>query len=112
MADYTYIGSGGAETLGCAEVSMKVYYVYPYGEGSIVFLRYKAERGVLEKIAIKRVLIRQNAKTGGAVLFLYQDTLNALFNESDLCTQEEAVAIATAYYEKVQADALKAVRYC
>lgn len=107
-----YTGSGGAETFGCAETSMLVYYEYPFGEGSVAYLRYKAEKGVLERVVIKKVIIRQNRATWGQVIFLYQDTLNALFNESDLITHEQAVGIAEAYYERVRLDAIAAMKMC
>lgn len=107
-----YTATGGISLFGCARVKYSAYYTYKYGENSIVFLRYKAVRGILEKIAIKKVILQSGYKTGGHVVPLYQDTLNAYYNEEELCTHQEAVDLATIYYENLKALALEAAKKC
>ena len=107
-----YTATGGISLFGCARVKKSFYYTYKYGENSIVFLRYKAIRGVLEKIAIKKVILQSGYQTGGLIVPLYQDTLNGYFNEEELCTHQEAVDLAKAYYENLKALALEAARRC
>jgi len=107
-----YTGSGGINIFGCARIKQSNYYTYKYGENSIVFLRYKAVRGVLEKIAIKKVILKQGYRTGGQVIPLYQDTFNAYYNEEELCTHQEAVDLATIYFEDLKVAALAALRNC
>jgi len=112
MADFEYIGSGGAETLGCAEYSMQVYYTYAFEVGSIVYLKHKAKKGILERVAIKRIFIRQNKATWGQPIFIYQDTLNSLYNEADLVTHQQAVDLTLIYHENIQLNTLAALRLC
>jgi hypothetical protein len=107
-----YTGTGGINIFGCASVQHYDYYNYLYGENSIVFLRYKAIRGVLEKIAIKKVILKQNIRTYGKIVPLYQDNLNAYYNEEELCTHQEAVDLAIIFYENAKANALSAIRNC
>lgn len=64
---------------------------------SIVCLKYKAVKGVLEKIAIKEVMLRSGLKTGGQIIPVYKDTLNSLYNEEELCTHEEALDLIAEY---------------
>lgn len=107
-----YTSTGGINLFGCARIKYSFYYNYKYGENSIVFLRYKATRGILEKIAIKKVILQSSYKTGGLIIPLYQDTLNSYYNEEELCTHQEAVDLATAYYENLKILALEALRNC
>lgn len=107
-----YTASGGINVFGCARIRQSDYYLYKYGENSIVFLRYKAVRGTLEKIAIKKVIIKQSIKTYGQIVPLYQDTLNAYYNEEELCTHQEAVDLAKIYYESIKAATLSAAMNC
>ena len=107
-----YTASGGINIFGCARIKHSIYYTYKYGENSVVFLRYKAVRGILEKIAIKKVIIKQSIMTFGQIVPLNQDTLNAYYNEEELCTHQEAVDFAKIFYEATKAAALKAAMNC
>jgi len=107
-----YTATGGINLFGCAIVKHSAYYTYKYGENSIVFLRYKAIRGVLEKIAIKKVILQSSVKTGGLIIPLYQDTLNSYYNEEEICTHQEAVNLAKDYYTNLKALATEAAKRC
>jgi hypothetical protein len=107
-----YTAIGGISIFGCARIKHSAYYVYKYGENSIVFLRNKAAKGNLEKIAIKKVILQSSHKTGGQIVPLYQDTLNSYYNEEELCTHKEAVDLAIAYYETLKALTLEASKKC
>lgn len=107
-----YTSSGGIGIFGCARITHLDYYTYLYGENSVVFLRYKAVRGTLEKVAIKKVIFKQNNKTYGQIIPLYQDYLNAYYNEAELCTHQEAIDLTKIFYENEKAAALKAARNC
>ena len=113
-----YTATGGVSIFGCATIKHYDYYNYLYGENSIVFLRHKAVRGVLEKIAIKKVILKQGAKgwnnygTYGKIHPLYQDNLNTYYNEEELCTHQEAVELAKIFYENAKAAALNGLRNC
>lgn len=108
-----YTASGGINVFGCGRIRQSNYYLYKYGENSIVFLRYKAVRGNLEKIAIKKVIVKKESiKTSGLIIPLYVDTLNAYYNEEELCSHKEAVDLAKIYYESVKAAALRIAINC
>lgn len=98
--NYTYEGSGGISIAGCAEHRKTLFLIFKYAPGSDLYICYKAAKGVLEKIKIKKIIVGRGYRTRLIGTPLYQDTLNALFNEWDLCTESEAIALATAYYDK------------
>lgn len=104
---YTEVGSGGILATGCSGV---VYYNNVrtlYGAGDILYDVHKARKGVLQKVVIKGQRVIQSKKTHGLIVALYVDTYNGLWNESDLVQHEQAVLLATAYYEKYLVDLAK-----
>jgi hypothetical protein len=96
---YTYQGNGTITTHGHARTSKKIYISYKWGENSILFVKSKALKGCLEKVCIKSAIINSNAKTFNQVAIIYKDTLNSLWNESDLIEEEEAKSLALAYWK-------------
>lgn len=102
MTIFSYIGSGTVYTKGCAITKKITYINYKYGENSIVYLKYKAEKGIIERIAIKRVLLNSGPKTYNQIIPIYQDTLNSLYNEDELILEADAKALALAYWTKRQ----------
>jgi hypothetical protein len=99
MDFYFYEGEGGLTLGGCAIVRRTVFYITKYSPGSLVYVcKTAAFKGTLEPVYIKEVKLVSNY---GVVTPLYKDTYNWLYNESDLCTQSEAVVLAIAYQESV-----------
>jgi len=94
-----YTGSGGVTTGGCALTSRYVYITYKWGENSVLYVKHKAVKGILERVAIKRVILNSGPKTGNQVIPIYQDTLNSLWNEDDLLIEEHARDLALMYWE-------------
>ena len=109
MATTTYTGSGGLNVLGCASVSKIICVVYKYAEGSRLWLKYKAIKGCLESVVIKRVDFLQNRNTYNRMVPLYVDTYNAFYNENELIDEATAIELAKQYYEQQAALALKAL---
>lgn len=107
-----YSGTGGPQIIGCAGVRYEIFIDYKFGEGSVVYLKHKALKGVLEQVAIKKVILVQNRKTFMKMVFLYQDTLNGIYNEDELLTQQDAIDLAVAYHETQKAEAIKAIKQC
>jgi hypothetical protein len=101
--NYSYVGSGTVKTGGCAIVEKYAYIEYKWGENSTLYVKEKAEKGILERVVIKRVILNSNAKTFLKVIPIYQDTLNSLYNENDLIVECDARNLATAYWEARQA---------
>lgn len=104
--NYSYIGSGGAITGGCARTSRSAYIKYKWGEGSIVYVYAKAIKGIVEAVCIKQVLLNSGPKTYNQVIPIYKDTYNYLWNESDLITEADARYYALAYWEQRNAEIL------
>lgn len=96
--------SGSMQVRGCFKTSRTYNVLYRFAEGSVVYRTDKAQRGVLEKIAIKGVRIVRTRETFNFPMVIYVDTFNALYDEGDLCTHAEALAYATAYLTRVAAE--------
>ncbi len=88
-----YTGSGGFDLGGCAPFAIHQTYEFDFAQGSIVYVRRKARRGILEKVSIKRLVVNGQ---GGNV---YVDTFNEVWLEEELCSESLAVEIATASIE-------------
>lgn len=101
--NYSYVGSGTIKTGGCAIVEKYAFVEYKWGEGSVLYVKSKAEKGVIERVVIKRVILNSNAKTFLKIIPIYQDTLNSLWNENDLIIECDATTLATSYWEARQA---------
>ena len=97
--NYNYIGNGGSKTGGCALTYRAVYIPYKWGENSILYIKHKAAKGTLERVAIKRVILNKGPKTGNQIVPIYQDTFNSLWNENDLLLEEDARNLALKYWE-------------
>lgn len=93
---------------GCAIVTVKKYYTTAFAVGSLVYFVPKAKKGILYPVAIKKIeAIFQSA---ALPTMLYTDTLNALYNEDELCGEAEAIQYALAFYEAQQAELDRLVR--
>jgi hypothetical protein len=85
---------------GCADISITRRYPTLFGVGSTVYIVAKARWGVLEKITIRRIF-RTSKNIGVQPIFNYEDTLNGIWLENELCWQADALALAIAYWEQV-----------
>lgn len=106
---YSYVSDGGLESFGCAMIEKSIFAYYKLGERSIVYLRHKAIKGCIEKVAIKRVVINNKV---GRYIPIYIDTLNSMYNEDELITEEEARRLIQNYIDKNRSDIAKAIKRC
>ena len=83
---------------GCANVTVKKYYVYKFLEGSVVYFIPKARKGILEPHAVKEAILKVAYGNDAWPIFLYKDSFNAYFNENELCSQDDALQFAKDYY--------------
>ncbi len=108
--EIVYQGQGGMSLSGCALVQKSVLYTTRFMPGATVYVcKTASTRGFLEKVVIKKVKLVRNL---GTTVALYYDTFNWLYNEYDLCTQNEAVALAIAYQERIIAACQEELRTC
>ena len=75
---------------------------YKYSEGSFLYIFKEAERGIIERVFIKKVDLYNNAY--GQIIAVYTDTLNCRWNEWELCSQQDAKAAAINYLQLRQAE--------
>ena len=104
---FNIIGDSAA----CGVSAHKVLITYDYAVGSIVYNINKARRGILEAVAIKKVRI-VTPTNGDVIAILYQDTYNGLWNEYDLCNEQEATDLAIIYLENVKSSILEEMLHC
>lgn len=106
---YYYYGSGSIDTFGCAKVQKEIFVLYKWGERSVVYVKPKALRGILEKVAVKKVLLNYYL---GKYTPIYQDTLNSLYNESELISEYEARDLAQEYVDRENQRIADNIRRC
>ena len=84
---------------------------YKFAEGSAAYIIDEASRGHIKYVVIKKVKLAFNKHPFDKVRYqtkaLYTDTFNGLWNEWDLCSEVDAIAIATKYLQDQQAMAQK-----
>ena len=100
-----YVGSGGATFGGCATITKLVYIAHEWSVGELLYSKQKAAKGIMEPVVIKQILFNDRYVQ---TIPIYRDTLNYLWNEGDLVTEEDAVALIAAYREWYSGEAWEA----
>lgn len=106
--DFTYVASGSISVGDCSPATWAEAIIALYAVNDIVYLRYKAQKGVLERICIKDLRFGKTAYTiddpyGKKLCQLcnysptYLDNLNAYYNEEELCDADTAFELAEDY---------------
>lgn len=86
-----HTSTGGFRLGGCSEYGFTANSPAIYSIGDILYSKAKARKGLLRKHCIKKVI------TGAIYLpIVYIDTFNAIFNEEELISYEDAIEIAEA----------------
>lgn len=111
MATFSYQMSGTINMSGCSPARKAVAVFIKYAIGTIVYNIHAAKKGILEKLAIKKYHIVQNKKTYGQAVVMYVDTLNGMWNESDLCLYNVAQSTALSYLQ-AKLDAINSLLVC
>jgi hypothetical protein len=113
---YSYVGSGSLSLQKCGYwFFFDPHYTRPiaFSVRDQAWLRYKAEKGILESIIIKKIKLFDYTFRGtGLAIITYTDTFNTVYNERDLIYYSEAVTLAEAYLyrqrvEESQAECLR-----
>ena len=99
---FSYTGSGGLILFGCANTTYQRLYPYDFAVGSIVYCLAKAQKGKLKKLCVKEVLLHNIENNPDYVEFTYIDTLNAVWLQSELCSESDGIAAALNYYNNLQ----------
>lgn len=93
-------GSGNFRLVGCANVTVTRLFPSKFLVGEVACVLSKAQMGIIEKIAIKKVKL--NLTRYNQPVFVYQDTLNSIYNQDDLCRLFEAQREIESYREYVK----------
>lgn len=109
---YNETGSGGVGVRGCGAVSKLHIYELPFSTGDILYSLAKAKRGVMYKVVIKEIVPCKIHLTQGLFTVLYRDTLNALWNESDLVGFAQARAEAIQYWQDLAVSVQNLAKKC
>jgi hypothetical protein len=91
MATFNELAEGGALTGGCVVPKLTHRRQSYFGPGDIAYDARKARQGVLEPVAIKK---HKMLWLGRSQSVLYIDTLNGMWNETDLVDFRTAAALA------------------
>lgn len=104
MVTFTYVASGSLNLRKCGigyHVDPLHIHNIAFSIGDQAWIKYKAIKGILEWIIIKKIKIFDYSYNGeGPCTILYVDTFNALYNEEDLIYYEDALALVEAFYER------------
>lgn len=106
---YSYLSSGSINIAGCSRIEKKIFVLYKWGERSIVCFKPKAIKGIIEKIAVKRVVLNY---IKGQFRPIYIDTLNSLYNEEELIGEYEANSLAQTYIDNERLKISENLRIC
>jgi hypothetical protein len=106
---YSYLSSGSINIAGCSRIGKDIFVLYKWGERSVVYFKPKAMKGIIEKIAVKRVVINY---IEGKFRPIYVDTLNSLYNEEELIGGYEANLLAQTYIDNERFKLAENLRIC
>jgi hypothetical protein len=98
---YKYEGSGEIKILGSAKQWKKLYYYHKYDSFAVAhyknkdvaYVKSKSIMGILEKVVIEKVYIKNTTKTFYKNVNFYEDKLKSLYREDELITLQEAQEI-------------------
>lgn len=94
---FNYNGSGKIKLQGCYLAYKSINFETKFKSGDIVYLKYKAKKGILESIAIKDVRILGGNFSFNQIVGIYTDTYNFIYNEDELVYLYEALELKENY---------------
>lgn len=90
---YYYTGDGTVYTGSFALSYKKLFVRYKFDKLSVAYDRAAAEKGILKKVFIQRVILKNVIKSLHKDVVMYIDNLQSMYNERDLLTLKEAEEI-------------------
>lgn len=97
MSNYNYAGSGNATINGCYAAYKNINFRTKYAVGDVLYLKYKAQKGILESIFIRNVRILGGAFSFNQIVGIYTDNYNFIYNEDELLYLNEAIILKEKY---------------
>jgi hypothetical protein len=102
---FEYQASGSLRVIGCAGLNFQKKYIVLFSVGDKAYLKKKARFGKMEFVVIKRIArqIPEIAQTyGSQPEIMYVDTFNRIWAEYELMLKENALDLATLYWEHLK----------
>ena len=107
---YKYQGGGEIKIFGSAKQWRKLYYYHKYDsfavahykKKDVAYVKSKSIMGILEKVVIEKVYIKNTTKTFYKNVNFYEDKFKSLYREDELITLEEAQEIINVGFLKFE----------
>jgi len=104
MSNFNYTSSNGLRVGNCAICTYQCVLNYKFNIGDLAYNKNKANKGKLEKIYIKKIILSSfcnyRCKDFSPI---YVSMLNSFYNEKDLISLEEATVIVKQYQDYINA---------
>lgn len=104
MSSFSHTGGGGVTMKGAASpIKLVQQHLTEFGVRDLVYVKAKAIKGKLEKICVKKInRVGPSSPTcvGAYYAINYVDTTNRVWMEDELIWLDEALPLATAYWER------------
>lgn len=102
-----YEATGVMTITGCgANAGYSICRSFRFAEGSTVYLCQKASaQGIIEAVSIRKVFLNG----GNQYIPIYLDSYNTTYAEDELCSQSDAIAAATAYWNNLLEETNEAI---
>lgn len=100
---FTYESIGKIKTFGFAIIEFTEYFGILYPVGSIAYIKKQAEKGILEKVLIKKIYKNSPDIYSGVIpIISYVDNTNRVWIEEELTDQEEAFDSYHVYWTRIK----------
>jgi len=96
--NYNYTGSGKIRFGLCTGYFKRINIFHKFNVGDIAWLSYKAKKGKLESISIRKLIFTGGPYSTNKMVVLYKDNTNFFYNPDELVTKNEAVELAKSYF--------------
>jgi hypothetical protein len=101
---FTYEAEGIIRIAGCAGFKGKQNFIVLFLVGSRAYIKKAAIQGKIQSVVIKkinRLMPEMPSRYGIQPEVMYVDTLNRIWAEDELTTEENAVDYATAHWTRI-----------
>ncbi len=95
--NYNYTGGGKIRFGLCTGYFKRINILHKFSVGDIAWLSYKAKKGKLESISIRKLIFTGGPYSVNKMVVLYKDNTNFLYNPDELITKNEAVELVKSY---------------
>jgi hypothetical protein len=100
---FNYEAAGKIRTFGSAIISTVQYFEVYFGVGSVAYIKKQAEKGILEKILIKKIYKNMPKIYSGVLpIISYVDNTNRVWIEDELIDEDDALDSYHVYWTRIK----------